>query len=450
MSENSSSSESQDSPSHSPNPPPRRLHHHLRALTPQQRAELLDGLGERELATLLYDWVGAWARDAQLPPSGEWFVWLVLAGRGFGKTRTGAETVRHWVESRRARRIGLIAPTAAAARDVMVEGESGILACSPPWYRPKYEPSKRRLTWPGGEIAQLFSAEEPDQLRGPQFEKVWGDEPASWLHDEAWSNCVMGLRLGSRPQAIITGTPKPVPLILDWIKSKSTHVTRGSTYDNAGNLAPQYLAEVTRLYKGTRLGRQELHAEVLEAIEGVLFSQVLIDKARVTVAPTMERIVVAVDPAPTSAEGSDETGIVVVGRGYDGHGYVLEDCTVRGSPDTWGRAAVKAFYVHKADCIVAETNCGGDMVEANVRTVDPNVSFKPVRAMRGKAKRAEPIAALYEQGKIHHVGEPERLEKLERQMRRFTGVNGKRDDRTDAACWGLHELLLDGVAFGFV
>jgi phage terminase large subunit-like protein len=426
------------------------LHHRLQRLTQDQRRRFLEDLPDGILGAFLYDWDGAWARDSQLLPPGEWMVWLILAGRGFGKTRTGAETVRYLVERGQAMRIGLIAPTSADARDTMVEGESGILACSPPWNMPKYEPSKRRLTWPNGVRGTLFSAEEPERLRGPQHDLLWGDEPASWPSTEAWDNALMGLRLGARPRAIVTGTPKPVPLVLSLMRDPRTHVTRGSTFENAGNLSRDYIAHVKRQYEGTRVGRQELYAEVLEDMPGALFNQVLIDKHRVELAPELERIVISVDPAPTSESGSDECGIIAEGKGFDGHGYVLQDYSLRATPDEWMRVAVKAFYTWRAESIVAEINNGGDMVETLLRGVDPNVPFKGVRAMRGKAKRAEPIAALYEQGRVHHVGLPEKFVRLEKQMRVFTGINGRRDDRTDAMCWGLHELVVEGNAFAFV
>jgi len=386
---------------------------------------------------------------------------MFLAGEAMvptHNTRTGAESVRELVESGRASRIALIAPTSADARDTMVEGESGLLAVSPPWFKPKYEPSKRRVTWPNGVRATLFSAEEPERTRGPQHDLIWGDEPASWASKEVWDNAVMGLRLGKRPIAIITGTPKPVPMVLDLMKDSKTVVTRGSTFENSGNLAASYIEQVKRIYEGTRLGRQELHAEVLTDMPGALFNQALIDAARVQSAPELERIVIAVDPPLTSDSGSDECGIMAVGRGgppqgsnvNGSHGYVLKDHSLRATPDEWARAVVKAFYEHRAECVVAEVNCGGDMVEAVLRSVAPDIPFRPVRAMRGKFKRAEPVAALYEQKKVHHVGHSENWSRLERQMRVFTGINGRRDDRTDALCWGLHELIVEAAFVGFL
>lgn len=417
-------------------------------------------LPDAALQTLLYDWEGVWARDSQLMPEGAWETWLVLAGRSFGKTHLAAETVRMKVERGEAGRIALIGPTAADCRDVMVEGKSGILTLAPPWFRPKYEPSKRRLTWPNGARAFLFSAEEPERLRGPQHDFAWCDEIAAWVNGtETWRQLKMGLRLGDDPRAVATTTPKPVPLVLDLMKDPKTALTRGSTFENT-TMPKAWLESMKRAFHGTRLGRQELEAEVLTDMPGGLFNQVLIDEGRVQASPQLERVVIAIDPAPTSESGADETGIVAVGRGpapegwrgtvEGAHGYVLQDHSLRGTPDEWARAAVKAYHQHQADALVAEVNAGGDMVEAIIRGIDPTVNFKPVRAMRGKAKRAEPVAALYEQRKVHHVGPTENWERLERQMRVFTGINGRRDDRTDAMCWGLHELIVDNEFVGLV
>jgi predicted phage terminase large subunit-like protein len=417
---------------------------------------LLEQLSDEEFQSLLYDWRGTWARRSQLlPTTEEWRLWVILAGRGFGKTRTAAEAVRELVEHHGYRHITMIGPTASDVRDTMIEGESGLIACSPPWFKPVYEPSKRRITWPNGARARLFSAEQPERLRGVQSDVIWGDEPASWGDDEdMWHQVKLGHRLGKRPVAIVSGTPKPIPLVLRWLDQAVKEpgrviITRGSSYENVANLAPDYIRDLKNTYEGTRMGRQEVFAEVLTDMPGALFNQVIIDELRVKEPPGLDRIVIAIDPAPTSDEGSDEHGIVVVGRGFDGHGYVLEDLSGKYTPDQWARLVVKAFYSWKAESIVAEVNNGGDLVESNIRTVDPNVPFKGVRAMRGKAKRAEPIAALYEQRKIHHVGKPEKWQRLERQMRVFTGRNGRRDDRTDAMCWGLHELMLDAEGFFF-
>jgi len=417
----------------------------LAALPADERRKLLAELSDEEAEALLYDW-RFWARPKQLPPEGQWRVWLILAGRGFGKTRTGAEWVREQVERHGRRRIAIVGRTAADVRDVMVEGESGILSISPPWFRPVYEPSKRRLTWPNGAIATLYSADEPDLLRGPQHDAAWADELAAWRRPEAWDNLMFGLRLGPDPRVVVTTTPRPVKLIRDLLKDPTTVVTRGSTYENAANLAPAFLEQIISRYEGTRLGRQELYGEVLDDVPGALWQRKRIDELRVSEAPELVRVVVAIDPAVTNEEGSDETGIVVAGRGVDGHAYVLADKSCRMSPDGWARRAVKAFYDHEADRIIGEVNNGGDLVETVIRTVDPKVPYKAVRASRGKSVRAEPVAALYEQGKVHHVGT---FDHLEDQLCQITpdGYQGSGSpDRADALVWALTELMLEDYA----
>lgn len=380
-----------------------------------------------------------WARPNQLPPQGDWYLWLILTGRGWGKTRTGAEWVRREVESRRRSRIALVADNAADARDVMVEGESGIMACAHPRYRPTYEPSKRRLTWPDGQVATMYSAEDPEQLRGPQHDGAWGDEPAKWRHGiETYDNLLMGLRLGGDPRAVFTTTPKPVRLIREILKRSDTVVTRGHTSDNYANLSPTFRATVVARYEGTRLGRQELAGELLDDVPGALWTRTMIDDLRIETAPELRRIVVAIDPAVTSGEDADETGIVVAGKGMDGKGYVLRDATGRMSPMAWAQRAIRLYEEYGADRIVAEINNGGEMVEATLRTVNGSIPYTAVHATRGKRVRAEPIAALYEQGKIHHVGSwPD----LEDQMCNYTpdGYDGS-PDRLDALVWALTEL----------
>ena len=387
--------------------------------------------------TLLYDWT-TWGRPNQQPPTGDWRTWLVLAGRGFGKTRTGAEWVRAQVAAGYGR-IALVAPTAADARDVMVEGESGMLAIAAPSARPHYEPSKRRITWPNGAIAVTYSADEPDRLRGPQHDAAWCDEAAAWRYPDAWDMLQMGMRLGNNPRTVVTTTPKPVRLIRDLIKAHDTVITRGSTFDNAPNLPKPFLDSIKRQYAGTRLGRQELYAELLEDTPGALWTRAMIDDARVSTVPTMQRVVVAIDPAVTAHETSDETGMVVVGLGTDGHGYVLADRSLRASPDGWARAAVAAYTSWQADRIVAEANNGGDLVETVLRMVDPNVPYRAVRASRGKVSRAEPVAALYEQGRVHHVGV---FERLEDQMSTYTPETSQSPDRLDALVWALTDLIV--------
>jgi len=413
----------------------------LSALRHLPKAEIKRGiaqLSQREVETLLYDW-SLLARENQIAPTGNWRTWLVMAGRGFGKTRVGAEWVRGEVESKRRGRIALIAPTASDARDVMVEGESGILAISPNWDRPLYEPSKRRLTWRNGAIATTYSADEPDRLRGPQHDGAWCDELAAWKYPEAWDMLLFGLRLGVDPRSVVTTTPRPTKIIRDLAKSATTHVTRGSTFDNRANLAQAFLEEITRKYEGTRLGRQELNAEILDDNPNALWQRAAIDALRVKEAPPLKRVVVGIDPSVTGGSESDECGIVCAGLGIDGHGYVLDDLSLVASPDGWARVAVRAYHDRKADRIVAEVNNGGEMVELVIRTVDRNVSYKAVHASRGKMIRAEPIAALYEQSRVHHVGG---FPKLEDQMVEYDPNTATHSpDRMDALVWVMTELF---------
>src|SRR6516162_5179115 len=397
----------------------------------------------------------ALARPNQLPPPGDWWqIWLLLAGRGFGKTRTLAEWVCEQAASGQVSRIALVAATAADARDVLVEGESGILAVAPAWFWPIYEPSKRRLTWPNGAIATTFSAEEPDRLRGPQHDAAVCDELASWSRPEPWDMLQFGLRLGRNPRCLVATTPRPTKLIRDLLarEGRDVAVTRGSTYENRANLAPGFFNQKIRKYEGTRLGRQELNAELLEDTPGALWSHGIIDAARQAAAPNLARVVVAIDPAATSGEDADETGIVVVGRDHQGHGYVLADISGRYQPLEWAKIAITAYRTHHADRIVAEVNNGGEMVENTLRMVDPNIPFTAVRASRGKVTRAEPVSALYEQGRVHHVGT---FPQLEDQMTSFTSdfdrqSAGYSPDRVDALVWAVTDLMLaemKGYAF---
>ena len=385
---------------------------------------------------LAWDW-HLWARDDQLPPSGIWSYWLILAGRGYGKTRAGAEWVRQMVKSHRY--VNLIGATADDARDILIEGESGIMAICPRWERPEYRASQRKLAWPNGATSLIFTADEPERLRGKQHEKLWCDELAAWRYPEAWAQAKLGLRLGSNPQACITTTPKPSKLIRELIADPATTVTRGSTYANRDNLAPQFFAAIIKTYEGTRLGRQELNAEILDDNPGALWTHKQIDDARVKEAPPdLVRIIVGIDPSVTSGEDSDECGIVVAGMGRDDHFYILADRSLIASPQGWATVAANAFHEFDADRCIAETNNGGDLVEAVLRQVDENVSYKKVTASRGKMIRAEPIAALYEQGRVHHVGS---FERLEDQMTSYNPVDAKSSpDRMDALVWAMTEL----------
>ena len=423
----------------------------LASLPEGPRDRIIGSLSPDEALALLYDW-RFWARPSQLPPEGRWRVWLLLAGRGFGKTRTGAELVRSRVAARSARRLALIAPTAADARDVMVEGESGILAISPRWDRPRWEPSRRRLTWPNGAIATFYSADEPERLRGPQHDAAWCDELASWRYPEAWDMLMFGLRLGEDPRVVVTTTPRPTSLVRTLIEDPRVIVTRGSTYENRPNLAPQFLDQIIRRYQGTRLGRQEIDAEILDDIPGGLWNRGVIEAARARNAPSMIRIVVAIDPAATSTETADETGIIVAGRDGTGHGWVLADLSGRYRPAEWAKTAIAAYRAHRADRIVAEVNNGGEMVEATLRVIDPNLPVTAVRASRGKVSRAEPVAALYEQGKVHHLGAFPQLEdqmcSLTRAAHRDSDASAVRSspDRADALVWALTDLLVSPMA----
>jgi predicted phage terminase large subunit-like protein len=398
------------------------------------------------LARALAD--GGWrskARPSQLPPDGDWLGWLLMAGRGFGKTFSGAGWVNELVENRTAGRIALVAPTAADARDTMVEGQSGLLRMAPPWNRPQYEPSKRRLTWSNGAIATTFSSEEADRLRGPEHDAAWADELAAWNEPQAtWDMLMFGLRLGKRPRWLATTTPRPIKLLKELLtrEGRDVVVTRGSTFENEANLAPTFLAAVRARYEGTRLGRQELNAELLSDMPGALWQLAWLDRDRVAATPDLRRIIVAIDPAVSNHEGSDETGIIVAGIAADKHVYVLDDLSGKYAPHEWASKAIAAYRKHRADRIIAEVNNGGAMVEATIRALDHRVSFKAVHASRGKVVRAEPIAALYEQRKVHHVGN---FPVLEDQMCAFTSDFdrarvGYSPDRVDALVWALTEL----------
>ena len=393
---------------------------------------------------MLYDWPTLWARPEQIEPSGDWLYWMVKAGRGFGKTRSGAEWVRANVEAGKAKRIALVARTAADIRDVVVEGPSGILVVSPPWFRPEYEPSKRRLTWPNGAVATTYTAERPDQLRGPEHDLAWADELAAWRYEDAWDQLMFSLRMGERPRVCITTTPRPTKLIKDLVSDPRTVVTGGTSKANLANLSEIFVSTVLAKYEGTTLGRQEINAEILEEVEGALWTMAMIEKYRLKRAPVeMRRIVIAIDPAATSGAHSAETGIIVAGLGSDKQGYVLDDVTLRASPARWGDAAITAYEKWGGDRIIGESNNGGEMVEHVIRTSSPNVPFKAIHASRGKRPRAEPVAALYEQGKIHHIGA---FPELENQMTTWvpTETNQLSPDRMDALVWAFTELMVGG------
>ena len=420
---------------------------------------MLRTLSPATAEALLYDWQFH-ARDNQLPPPGAWTWWLVLAGRGFGKTRTGAEWVHARVMSGEARYVALVAPTAADARDTMVEGESGLLHVGLPADRPLYEPSKRRVTWPNGATGVLFSSEEPDRLRGPQHDTVWCDELAAWKYlRETWDMLAFGFRLGT-PRGIITTTPRPTEVLKELLRDPDVKVTKGSTFDNAANLAKKFLDRLEKKYAGTRLGRQELEAQLLEDTPGALWTLGLFEANRVVIAPDLVRVAVAVDPQaadPKDNPDSDkaaETGIVAGGIDAKGDGYVTHDASGRFSPAEWGARAVLLHDEIRADHITVEVNQGGAMathvVQSAAETLwragkrpTKHIAIVPVHASRGKAVRAEPIAALDEQGRIHHAGT---FPKLEDQC--STWVPGQKSpDRLDARVWLFTDLMLGpGVA----
>jgi|TARA_R100000655_G_scaffold1922_4_gene7271 phage terminase large subunit-like protein len=396
-----------------------------------------ESLSDEEKIQAMWDWT-LWARPKQLPPPGNWRIWLILAGRGFGKTRSGAEWVRQQVENGNAGRIALVGATAADVRDTMVEGESGLLRIFPEKDRPRYEPSKRRVTFTNGAIATAFSADEPDRLRGPNHDLAWCDEIAAWRYPDAWDQLVFGLRIGDNPRLVATTTPRPTKLIKSLVDREDCFVTTGSTYENTANLAPTFIKEVLSRYEGTRLGRQELHAEILDDVDGALWNRQLIENCRVNNYPELSRIVVGIDPAVSSGESSAETGIVAVGADANGNAYVLDDKSIKGSPVEWANAAIALYHRSSADRIVVEANQGGDMVRHTLQTVESNIPIKTVHASRGKRTRAEPVAALYEQNKVKHVGS---FPQLEDQMCSWT-TDSQSPDRLDALVWAVTELLV--------
>jgi phage terminase large subunit-like protein len=408
-------------------------------LSIEQKTEFVKSLTDAEAIQLRYLWE-AWARDNQLPPRGKWVTWLNMGGRGAGKTRAGAEWIRMKKET--SPYLHLIGRTAADVRDVMIDGESGILAISPPWDKPVYQRSKRRLVWDNGAQAITFSADEPESLRGPQCSSMWLDEIGAWQYaEEAYDMASFGLRLGNNPQACLTTTPRVTKLIKRLASSSTTKISRSTTYDNRSNLAEAFFNEIIKRYENTRLGRQELEGLLIEDNENALWNrEMMIDAYRVTKAPDLVRIGVAIDPAVTSGEDSDETGIIVGGVGKDGHAYILADASLRASPMTWASEAVAQYHKFHADRMIAEGNQGGELIETTIRTVDKSISFKRVHAKRGKYTRAEPVAALYEKGMVHHVGLFPVLE--DEQCQWEQGEDSP--NHLDALCWLLTELMLGG------
>jgi phage terminase large subunit-like protein len=418
----------------------------IASLPEPERRELLASLSDEEALSLLYDWE-FWARDNQLPPDTDWYVWLILSGRGFGKTRAGNEWVTKQAKAGHGP-IALVGQTKADVRDTIIElGDSSILKISPPWFRPEYEPSKRRLTWPNGVQAIVYSGDEPDQLRGPQHAKALVDEICKFKYPkDTWDNLMLGLRVGDKPQVVVATTPRPIPILKQIMADTRTVKSLGHTIDNKANLPAPFLKYILERYEGTRLGRQELAGEILDDNPGALWKREWIEKLRLREHPPLQRIVVAIDPEATNNENSAETGIIVAGVAKVGdklHGYILDDMSIKASPSGWATAAITGYHKHKADRIIGEVNNGGDMVEHTVRSVDKNVPFKSVHASRGKELRAEPISALYEQGRVHHIGF---FPELEDQLCEWVSGD-KSPDRLDALVWALTELMLEENSF---
>ena len=390
-----------------------------------------------------------WARKNQMPSDDTWRIWMLLAGRGFGKTRTGAEWVRARVESGQSSRIALVARTPHEVRDIMIQGDSGILKVCPPWNAPTWESSKRRLTWPNGAMAFAFSSYEPDQLRGPQFDAAWCDELASWQYPRlTWDNLAFGLRLGAFPKCVVTTTPKPIELLRELTARADVEMTTGSSYDNSQNLPPGYVDGIAAQYEGTSAGLQEIYAQLLKEAEGALWKREWIDDHRLDSPPEdIHMKAVALDPAVSfNPDRSDETGIIVAGVSHGGHVpahekrfWVLEDASGVMTPDAWARKAVELAHKHDAEFITGETNQGGALIETVLRHAPggANIRFEGVHAVRGKRARAQPVAAVYEQGRAHHVGE---FTQLEDQMCGWTPQSSDSPDRMDALVWAINGL----------
>jgi len=399
---------------------------------------------EAQAIELRTNWLET-ARDKQLQPQANHFIWLILAGRGWGKTRTGAQDIALYALRNPKTISAVVAPTFGDLRRVCFNGPSGLMSIIPKdcldttYGTEGYSASVMEIRLFNGSKIVGYAAINPERLRGPQFHRAWCDELASWRYPEAFDQLMFGLRLGEQPQCIITTTPKPIPLLKGLVIRKDVAITKGNTFENEANLAESALEMMRERYEGTALGRQELYAEILDDIEGALWTHNLIEETRLTRdnEKTYKTIIVAIDPAVTSGEASDETGIVVVGKDHNNEYYVLEDVSGKYSPDKWGRLAIQTFYEWEADRIVAETNNGGDLVERLLRSIDENIPYRSVRATRGKMLRAEPIAALYEQKKVHHCGA---FPELETQMCTYVGQVKPSPDRLDALVWGLTEL----------
>ncbi len=413
-------------------------------------AALLAALSDEQKSYFAFRWP-IWARDAQLPTQSDWTNWMLMGGRGAGKTRSGAEWVRALATGDRAfvrkpvGRIALVGETYGDAREVMVEGESGILAVHPMRTRPNWISSRRRIEWDNGAIAQLYSSDDPDALRGPQFGAAWSDELGKWRNvEETWNMLQFGLRLGEFPRQMITTTPRPIALLKKIIADDRTVLSRMSTQENAHALAQGFLERIVGTYANTRLGRQELEGEIIDDRPDALWQRDLLERARIVTSPQLKRVVVAIDPPISGNANSDACGIIVAGLGADDRGYVVRDQTLQAvSPEKWSAIAIALYRHFQADRIVVETNQGGDMAESVLRNCAADIPVRQVKAMRGKWLRAEPVAHLYERGLVSHVG---KLPELEDEMCDFglEGLtSGKSPDRVDALVWALTDLMID-------
>jgi len=404
----------------------------------------LQSNSEKSTIQLYTEWLKT-ARPKQLAPQGDYFIWLILAGRGWGKTRTGAQDIALYALRNPNTICAVVAPTFGDLRRVCFQGNSGLLSiiprecCDDDFATNGYSASICEMRLANGSKIVGYAAINPERLRGSQFHRAWCDELCSWQYPESFDQLMFGLRLGESPRCVITTTPKPTKLLKGLVEREDVTVTKGNTFENEANLAESALAMMRSRYEGTALGRQELYAEILDDIEGALWSHDLIEESRLPIGTERQltQIIVAIDPAVTANENSDETGIVVVGKDSRNEFYVLEDLSGKHSADNWGKISVRAYYEWDADRIVAEVNNGGDLVERLIRTIDINVPYRSVRASRGKMVRAEPVAALYEQRRVHHVGV---FDELETQMCTYTGQNNPSPDRLDALVWGLSEL----------
>jgi phage terminase large subunit-like protein len=411
-------------------------------LTPEDRAAFFADFTEDEYTGLWHDWQ-FWARPQQLPPPDDsWDIFLMCAGRGSGKTRPAAELIHQWAAEIPGGYFALIGETAAEVRDTMLEGESGLIPTQKPWNPCVYEPSKRRVVWQNGAWATCFSGDAPDQLRGPNCHGAWLDELCKYKYSEAtWNNLELVLRAGDHPRAVVSTTPRPISILKQLIADPQTCMRTWSTYRNLANLAPTFIRRILSRYEGTRLGRQELHAEILGDTPGALWNRDLLESTRVTAPPPLRRIVVGVDP---TASVENEAGIVVAGLGQDGHGYILEDMSCVGTPAQWGAQVVTAYLKWRADRVIVEANNGGDMCLATIQTAaraaHVEVALKKIHASKGKYARAEPVSALYEQQRCHHVGMFATLE--DEQCSYTPAESTESPNHLDASVWAITELLL--------